>query len=74
MPTELRRLTPPKYAAALEDRMSQVTLEQRLAHFVDWLRENNIRLHDHTSDSAAHSTRILPNSEIVEWIKEYVDS
>ena len=34
-----QNLTPPKYAARLDDKRKQVLLEERLKHFMIWLQE-----------------------------------
>ena len=34
-----QNLTPPKYAARLDDKRKQVLLEERLKHFMTWLQE-----------------------------------
>lgn len=46
MSVTLRRLSPPKYAAVLQERNQKVFLEERLAHFVDWLRDKGVHLSD----------------------------
>lgn len=57
--------TPPKFITALKDRDTKVLLEQRLAHFVDWLHEKGVRL---------ENGEVVSVSVAAELIKEYVNT
>jgi hypothetical protein len=59
--------TPPKYIAMLKDRTAKVLLEQRLAHFIDWLHEKGIRLEDAVADE------LITVSGATELINEYIE-
>jgi hypothetical protein len=64
--TSLRSHTPPKYAALLAERNAGLLLEERLAHFAQWLSERGIRLQN-------HEMQRLSDDETQELIREYVD-
>lgn len=71
VPTEFRRMTPPKYAAALEDRMALLTLEQRLAAFIDWMNKEKgvVLAHKKRGESPVP----LRRNEVVAMVEEYIN-
>lgn len=69
--TSFRTMTPPKYAEALDEKRQRVVLEQRLAHFIEWLRtEHDVELCLWT----AGQQRRLTFEEHAELVKEYVNT
>jgi hypothetical protein len=69
--TTLRTHTPPKFIAALREKDASLLLEQRLAHFIDWLKEHkDVELLLWTPNRSSRLTA----EEKAELIREYVDS
>ena len=69
--TRFRNLTPPKYAAALGERLKRVVLEERLAHFIEWLSQTKqVELVLWTDGQQ----RRLTYEEMDEVVKEYVNT
>lgn len=66
-----RTLTPPKYAEALADRKAQVDLEERLGHFVRWLKAKDVGLHCYPVSDDAYP---LMDYQVQNLIQEYVNS
>ena len=69
--TAFRSLTPPKWCAVIEETKDKVTLEQRLAHFIDWLSDRHVALVQYQSNGG---TTTLTTQEAVELVRDYVSS
>lgn len=69
--TTFRNLTPPKYAATLDEKRQRVVLEERLAHFIEWLRENQ---HVELCLWTDGQQRRLTFDEMDSLVKEYVNT
>jgi len=71
MTQTFRSLTPPKYAATLEERKAVVLLEDRLKHFIAWLRETKqVELVLWTDSSSRRLTFDEMDSAVEEYVNE----
>ena len=74
--TVLRSHTPPKYAALLQERNAHLLLEDRLAHFVQWLRETKGVVPAWPVEAIAKGDKpdILDDSVMLKLIQDYVNT
>lgn len=70
MHTNLRSLTPPKFVASLRDKEVPVLLEERLQHFLLWLKSRDVGLHCYPMEGDAYS---LTDLETRELLQEYIN-